>query len=677
MSQVAQAFRRSEPDGSSSDASNMQSSLLKAFISLMKAGIGNSNGFRLRGKIILFVIDQGSQEEQDNAFIHVKYKPANGDPGTTGLAIANTKSGQDLRVAIRESFEQAQKTVGANRPVEYIDIDIIRVLLADPRDTLRSAKDIRSTKIVPGVSASVFHVPVTRLAVAISHLAQRNMHLFSMQLKDPPQQQKAPPNTAPNEDCILFPGGTASHLPIEPELEKPLPLYRHDHFAHRRTIMLRGNPGSYTIDSMPTRCVHRIAAFDPNPSFETDFVNTVISGGLQVFHRHDEDRPSLGLYNHAGVIYMHCFHRMESKPPPLQQPGKVLRQQDFRRLVLDNVIGLPLFENAKERLVPIDAGNHTTSRNVELATRYFPLDVESTLLFDHRRGQLQNLLGPFRNCLLSSAVTTVDVRAVKDDFRALYQAIVSNDPRVLRGFGDPQRQQAYASLLKEMTAFAEQYRTTSANHEQIYKEVQALTAGVNAASQPKNPAPERTDSPRPSTPQSAPGPGPPSSSALQATAWAERDRYENMTQRERDELVRPDPTQTVPKRQSYSKQLELAAEKLGMVPKKEQWQSYLVAEPEEQRDTGNEKREAKPGTLEWWYWKGVNDNPTGAAQAHSDEGQPNKPPRRDFDGRVEGLNFDGSAVFNPGLAPPNNPVPPPPNQRKRQPDKEVERVWPL
>ncbi|KAJ3279167.1 hypothetical protein HK104_001692, partial [Borealophlyctis nickersoniae] len=97
------------------------------------------------------------------------------------------------------------------------------------------------------------------------------------------------------------------------------------------------------------------------------------------------------------------------------------------------------------------------------------------------------------------------------------------------------------------------------------------------------------------------------------------------------------------KGQWFGQQLNMAAEKMGIHPpeEKEQWQSYLVAAPErqQQHDARDKQGAAKPGTLEWWASESNRVGSTGEPP-HKDDGQPRKQPRRDFDGRVEGLNWN-------------------------------------
>ncbi|KAL5516104.1 hypothetical protein EMCRGX_G001375 [Ephydatia muelleri] len=243
------------------------------------------------------------------------------------------------------------------------------------------------------------------------------------------------------------------------------------------------------------------------------------------------------LYSHGGGIHLQSIPGSRSyldDPPSISEGwgGRVTdyRITDFNQLIQENM----LYPNPIDRTqIPTTYPLHRALNRLERQTRHWPLTYNDTLIYTLAQ-DLDTL--PF--AIPKESMSDVELDCCKQVIISLQAKESSNEPLSIPNSGGRnkgvKREEQYRALWNEIEMLAELHSINSENHRILYEFILQVLSHSSSSAQPSRKLPAvKTENGGSQLAVSTPAIPPMTVSSSHDLAWADLDRYQQMTEREK------------------------------------------------------------------------------------------------------------------------------------------------
>ncbi|XP_043280579.1 integrator complex subunit 13 isoform X2 [Venturia canescens] len=364
-------------------------------------------------------------------------------------------------------------------PIHHCHLVILNIfpINIESQVTSRSAQEIS-----PLLTMEVHSMKANALHSKLSHLILSHYDLASTTVTGIPMKEEQNASSSANYDVEIFHSSTAhsailSGNPQDSTLVKT--FRRFEEGSEYETVTLKWcTPRGCSASEMQNcTAMHRITPVDVNSRPSSCLINFLLNGRsvmLEMARKSGGKAISHLLASHGGEIFIHTLSTARSvleDPPSISEGcgGRVTdyRITDFGTLMRNNIL-VPL------KRASTDDGEGPLAKmrsRLERHTRYWPISISSTLMFN-----LRQIIDPLPELMLKEELTKDEVVKCKQLIFGLLHLESKHEALALPSLGGGRggggkagvrREEHYRLLWEELETFLKAHSNNSATHAEV------------------------------------------------------------------------------------------------------------------------------------------------------------------------------------------------------------------
>jgi hypothetical protein len=391
--------------------------------------------------------------------------------------------GTELNFAefVQASLIEAQNEIQNKRVLTKVELLLMKVVDAQGKENISEQKRIDDRLILETSTVKVDLLSEVFWDLAVSHNNLKGIKILGIPFKEKEETNSDKPA---DFNVILLMKSNEEPSAVPMHIGKQL---GHNiwHQSRLLPVYWSSSRPALKLECLPSKFVARITPCYSTSAPVVGLIRHIIAHGKPVLLSLNEDTDNLShfLVQHGegGPIYL---HQLDDTAGSLFDAPEAV---EYYKTTVENVRMKDLTDLAKQNLLTavakephwtsqIVAGTFiTTNKNIEYNTRYFPLSDRDTILFASKQSDtLRAHLQPLKTYLLKENLSNEDITValdIVDKFTALMQ---SNEVKMFpstKGVA-PKRRELFQELWKELKQLANLCKDQSANHMQIFKQLE-------------------------------------------------------------------------------------------------------------------------------------------------------------------------------------------------------------
>ncbi|KAK3101422.1 hypothetical protein FSP39_003458 [Pinctada imbricata] len=437
-------------------------------------------------------------------------------------------------------------------PVNFCDLILIHITPVG-EESIITAKSNR--QISPQLSSEVHVTQSGRfLYNKLMQLVQQHYSLSSTTVTGIPMKEEQNASSSANYDVELLHSSLAHDDLMKSAHADGLVIPSKEGLPTETVTLKWCTPKSNVVELHYCTSVCRITPVDVNSRPSSCLTNFLLSGRavmLEQPRKSGNKVISHMLASHGGEIFIHSINTARSlleDPPSISEGcgGRVTdyRINDFGEFMKESRLAPALSSMITENSQPIKRAQV----HLERMSRYWPMVIGETIIFN-----MASHVDPLPNMIIKDKLDDDDVLECK---KAIYHVVGMenrNEPLPITSLGSrgkgPKRDEQYRQMWSELESLIRAHSETSPQHKAV----------LDCLLECKKPSPEDSKSPKkiPAKEEKM------DMDSDQEKTWKELERYEKMTEREKQDMNKSDVAPPPPKRQKIAQDEQLTRNTTG------------------------------------------------------------------------------------------------------------------